>query len=162
MKKPKKKTKIKILVLIISFAVVFAVAYTGSILTTPAIKSGWYESIKPSITPPNQVFSVVWTILFFLMALSLYFAWTNAKTIKIKNQIAIVFGLNFFYNIAWSAVFFGIKDIALAFYDIILLWISIILLIMITLKISKKSAYLLIPYLLWVSFAIILNYLSIT
>ena len=100
------------------------------------------------------------SILFFLIALSLYSAWINSKK-KEKKIIAIVFGINLFLNALWSYIYFGLRNVNLAFIELILLWISIVSMIYVTYKINKKSSYLLIPYLLWVSFAGILNYLSI-
>ena len=152
--------KINWKVLILSIVIVFLVAFIGSLFTSQNTDSDWYESIKPSITPPKWVFPIVWNILFFLIALSLYFSWINTQTTKNKRKIIIVFGINFFLNILWSALYFGMKNPSLAFYELIILWLSIVTMIFITYKINKKSAYLLVPYLLWVSFAGILNYLS--
>lgn len=154
------KTKINWKVLIISLISVYAVAFIGSIFTTNAVKSAWYQSIKPSLTPPNWVFPVVWNILFFLIALSLYFVWVSKKKNQ-GNKIIISYSVNFILNILWSIFYFGMKSPLQAFFVIILLWISILYLVIFDWKISKKAGYLLIPYLLWVSFAIMLNYLSI-
>lgn len=152
--------KINWKVLITSFVIVIIVAAIGSIFTTNSVKSSWYQAVKPSITPPNWVFPIVWTILFFLIALSLYFSWVIANK-KEKNKIILAYGFNFVFNIAWSIFYFGLKNPLTAFFDLILLWVSILYMIILTWKIDKKAAYLLIPYLLWVSFAGILNYLSI-
>lgn len=146
-------------VLIISFLITIAVAFLGSIFTSANTQSQWYQQIKPSITPPNFVFPIAWTILFFLIALSLYFTWTNAK----KNQKAIValaFGLNFVFNILWSLFFFGLRNPLLGFIDIILVWLTIWAMLIVSWKIDKKAAWLLVPYLLWVSFASVLNFLA--
>ncbi len=152
--------KIKWSVLIASLLIVYGVAAIGSLFTSQETNSSWYQSIRPSITPPNWVFPIVWNILFFLIGISLYFAWTNSKN-KDKFKISIVFGINFLLNILWSVLYFGIKNPEVAFYEIIFLLLSIVLMIYVTSKVSKKSAYLLVPYLLWVSFASVLNYLSI-
>ena len=158
---PKQKTKkINWKVLIACLIIVFAVAFIGSLFTAGNSSSEWYESIKPSITPPGWVFPIVWNILFFLIAVSLYFAWQSANN-KQKKSIAVVFGINFILNIFWSFLYFNLRRPPLAFIEIFFLLISIISMILVTYKINKKSAYLLIPYLLWVSFAGILNYLSI-
>lgn len=146
------KTKL----LIISFIIVFIVAFAGGRFTDTG---GWYENAKPSITPPDYIFPIVWTALFFLIALSLYFAYSKAKNIKNKRKIMWSFGLNFIFNILWSELFFGLKAPFLAFFDLILLWISIVIMILVSWKINKKASYLLFPYLVWVSFAGILNYL---
>jgi len=98
--------------------------------------------------------------LFFLIGLSLYFAWMKAKPIQ-KKLVAEVFAVNLIFNIVWSILYFGLHNVLYAFIEIFILWISIVWMIIVTWKIDKKAAYLLVPYLLWVSFAIILNYLSI-
>lgn len=147
-------------VLIISFMIVYLVAGLGSIFTSQNTKSDWYESIKPAITPPNIVFPIAWSILFFLIALSLYFCWINSKNKNKKNAIIIVFGVNFVLNIIWSILYFGMKNPGLAFFDIILLLASIVSMLLLSWKISKTSFWLLMPYFTWVCFASILNYLS--
>ncbi|OGJ22155.1 hypothetical protein A3K73_04095 [Candidatus Pacearchaeota archaeon RBG_13_36_9] len=146
--------------LIASFVAVYLVAALGSIFTVGNTSGEWYESIKPSITPPGWVFPIVWNILFFLIALSLYFSW-NAADGKSKKKIALVFGVNFLLNILWSYFYFFLKNPAFAFADIIFLEASIVAMILVTYKTSKKAAYLLAPYLLWVGFAAVLNYLSL-
>ena len=147
-------------VLIACLVIVYAVAFIGSLFTSQGVNKAWYQETKPSITPPNYVFPIVWNILFFLIALSLYFSFTNSKG-KTRNKIVIVFAINLILNIFWSVLFFALKSPKSAFFELIALWFSIIAMIFITARADKKSAYLLIPYLLWVSFAGILNYLSI-
>ncbi len=147
--------------MVFSFLIVFAVAFIGSLFTSPNTDTEWYNSIKPDLTPPNWIFPIVWNILFVLIALSLYFAWTNSKNKKNKKIIISVFGINFILNILWSVLYFGLKNPFAGLIEIFFLWISIMFMIYTTKKINKISAYLLIPYLLWVSFAIILNYLSV-
>lgn len=145
-------------VLVVCFLVVGFVAFVGSLFTSKSVNSEWYNQIKPSITPPNFVFPVVWTALFILIAVSLYYAWMSSKN---KKLLACVYGLNFDLNMLWSFLYFGIKNPAAAFYQIIILWISIVLMIYYVRKIDKRAAWLLVPYLLWVSFAGVLNFLSI-
>lgn len=154
----KKTKKVNWKVLIICLAVVYLTAFLGSLFTSPNTSTEWYNSIKPSITPPGFVFPIVWNVLFFLIALSLYFAWTSAKK-KQKSKIAIIFGINLLLNILWSVIFFGLKLVTLAFFELILLWFSIIFVIFITRKINKISPWVLAPYLIWVTFAGVLNFL---
>ena len=154
--KEEKMKKINFKVLIISFVVIYLVAFVGSLFTSPNTGSDWYVNNRPDITPPNYVFPIVWNILFFMIALSLYFAWMNAKK-KQKKNLAIVFGANLILNALWSFLFFGLKQPLWAFVELVFLWITILAMIYTTWKIDKKSAYLLIPYLLWVSFAGVLN-----
>lgn len=144
-------------VFIASFAIVFAVAYIGSIFTDTG---NWYESIKPAITPPNYVFPIVWTILFYFITLSLYYTVTSSNG-KYEKQIGILFGMNFLINILWSFFYFYQHDPVSAFVDIILLIISIVSIMVYTWKIDRRASVILIPYLIWVCFASVLNYLTI-
>lgn len=152
------KKRVNWKVLVISLIIVYAVAFLGGLFTSKETGGDWYQSIRPAITPPNYVFPIVWNILFFLIALSLYFVLVKSRKIK---DIALVYGLNFLLNILWSGLYFGMRNPKLAFFEIIILWISILSMIIFSYKIDKKASYVLIPYLLWVSFAAILNYLSI-
>jgi tryptophan-rich sensory protein len=93
--------------------------------------------------------------------LSLYSAWINIKDKKKKQKIFILFGINFLLNILWSLFYFTLENPLLAFFDLILLWVSIFILIKISWKENRKTSWLLFPYILWISFAGILNYLSI-
>jgi tryptophan-rich sensory protein len=149
--------KVFIICLLIVFLIVGGV---GSLFTTKNVNSSWYQSIQPAITPPNWVFPIAWNILFLLISFSLYFAWMSSKSKRDKKKVAIVFGINFVLNILWSVLFFGLKETQIAFIEIILLWISILAMILITKNISKKSSWLLVPYLIWVTFASVLNYMA--
>lgn len=158
---PKKKLVKNWKVLISSLIIVYAVALIGSFFTSNA--SAILED-NP-LVPPGWVFAVVWNILFFLIALSLYFSWTSAEKnnkkdrIKSRMEITLVFAINLFLNMLWSIIFFGFYKADIAFYELIALWVSILSMVLVTWKIDRKSAFLLFPYLLWVSFAGILNYL---
>lgn len=148
-------------VLIVSFVSVYFVALLGSVFTSSSANSQWYDSIKPAITPPNFVFPIAWNIIFFLVALSLYVSWTSAKNKGAKKAIAIVFGTNLLLNVLWSFLFFAKQNPLGAFFDLIALWLTIAAMIYMAYRINKTSSYLLIPYLLWVSFAGILNWLIV-
>ncbi len=152
-----KKVNWKILIpcLIISY---FA-AFLGSLFSSTNTDTSWYQSVNQSIIPPNWIFPVVWNVLFFLIALSIYLAWTNAKNKRDRIRISLFFAVNLILNIFWSLLFFSLKNPLYSFLELILLWLSIISLIIITWRISRKSSFLLIPYFFWVSFAGILNFL---
>jgi len=154
-----KKGKINWKLLILSLVIVYAAAFIGSLLMSDSSSSDWYQSIKPSITPPSYIFPIVWNILFFLIAISFYLI-LNQK-FKSKNKLISLFILNFILNILWTLFYFRMQNPLLALIDILFLWVSILLLVIFTYKISKTSSYFLMPYLVWVSFAIILNSLSI-
>jgi len=164
MKKQKKanaKTSMKInwKVLIASLAIVYLVAFIGSLFTSGNINTSWYQEIKPSIIPLNFIFPVVWNILFFLIALSLYFAYINSKG-ELRKKVIVIFSINLILNILWSVLFFSLKQPAIAFIELLVLWLSIIAMIFITKKADKKASLLLVPYLLWISFAGVLNWLA--
>lgn len=146
--------------LIISIILCQIIGASGSIFTFPNIPT-WYASlVKPFFSPPNWIFGPVWTLLFLLMGIALYLVWTNSekKLKKQKSTSIILFGVQFFFNVLWSYLFFGLRNPFLGLIGILILWIFIVATIISFYKISKKSAYLLIPYLLWVSFATILNF----
>lgn len=151
--------RVNLKVLFLCLLIVYLVAFIGSLLTTSSVNSSWYDSIKVSLTPPNWVFPVVWNILFLLIAVSLYFAWVKSKNKKGRKKVAVAFGINLFLNLLWSFLFFFLQSPKLAFFELIFFWISILAMIFVAYKIKKVSAYLLIPYALWVAFAGILNYL---
>jgi benzodiazapine receptor len=147
----------------ISIAVisVVLVAAIGSIFTSAGVASSWYESAKPSITPPNWIFPVVWNILFVLIIISFYMSLSCSKNAGARKRIYFAFYLNFILNILWSFLYFTLRNPAAAFIDIIPLWFSIWLMIFAARKAGKIAAWLLVPYLAWVAFAAVLNFMSI-
>jgi benzodiazapine receptor len=152
-----KKGKFNLVVLIICFFIVFIIGYLGSIFTDTG---SWYESIKPKIAPPNYWFGIVWTILYIMIAFSIYFSWIGSEK-KEKKSIIIFYGINLILNFLWSFIYFGYKNPVGGMIVIVLIWLSTMLLIIWNWKKFKISAYLLIPYILWVSFAAVLNWLTI-
>ncbi len=128
----------------------------GSIFTISSISS-WYAFLnKPFFNPPSWLFGPVWISLYALMGISLYLIWSSKNSSEKSGSLKI-FGIQLVLNALWSIFFFGLQNLWLAFVEIIILWFAIFFTIKKSLKVSKKSAYLLIPYLLWVSFAAILN-----
>lgn len=154
------KKKRKIGLLLICLLLSYGTAFLGSLFTGSNTNTAWYQSIRPSITPPNWVFPIVWNILFFLIALALYYAWEAANK-KEKVMVATLFGINFFLNFFWSVLYFGLKTPLWALADIILLWSFTLILILRLWKMDRLASYLLIPYWLWLTFATLLNFLSI-
>jgi len=148
----------KILKLVASILVCQAAGLVGSLFTSPAISS-WYATIqKPSFNPPNWVFAPAWTLLFLLMGISLYLVWSKNWQDQEKKKALFVFAFQLLLNILWSILFFGLQSPLYAFIEIIILWLAILFTIISFYKISKPAAYLLLPYILWVSFASILNF----
>ena len=160
-KNSQKENKIKInwKTLIVCLIIVYVVAGLGTLIIGNETSSNWYDAIKPAITPPNFVFPIVWSVLFLLMGLSLYYCWISDR--REKKKVILVFGVNFVLNLFWSYFYFMMHDPRTAFVDIVLLFVSILSMIYVSWKISKKASWLLLPYGLWVIFAGVLNYLSI-
>jgi len=128
----------------------------GSFFTISSVKTWYVGIIKPVFNPPNWIFGPVWTILFVLMGISLWIIWTSKES-KEKRRGLILFFIQLGLNVLWSVLFFGLHLLLLSFVEIILLWIFILLTILEFKKISKNASYLLWPYIIWVSFAAILN-----
>jgi tryptophan-rich sensory protein len=147
-------------VLVVCLLLAYLPGVVGSLFTFEATNGEWFNSIRPTITPPNWVFPIVWNILYFLLALSIYFAWVNFNK-KDRKKVIIIYGLNLIANGLWSFLYFGMQNPLLAFFDILILLVSILLIIKLNWKKNRISLYLVIPYLIWVCFASILNYLSI-
>ncbi len=144
----------------LSIILVLFASLIGSAFMQNQTESSWYQQIKPSITPPNFVFPIVWTILFILIGISIYLSLTSAKK-KAKNKILFWFIVNLILNSVWTLFYFNLHNPLLALVDLILIIVTIVYLIILTHKSNKLSSYLLVPYLLWVSFAGVLNFLSI-
>ncbi len=143
--------------LIFSILVSQLAGLIGSFGTISSISNWYVYLVKPSFNPPNTIFGPVWTILYTLMGIALYFVWVKGyQKPKIKKAV-LLFMLHLGVNALWSIVFFGLKNVGGAFYIIVLLWIMIVVLMNLFWSIDKRSTYLLIPYLLWVSFATLLN-----
>ena len=150
--------KIKdILKLGISIVLCQLAGFLGSLFTTSAIPT-WYETLdKPFFTPPNWIFSPVWISLFILMGISLFVVWRRQDHPRFKTAL-IFFFVQLILNIFWSAAFFGLRFFLIGLIDIVLLWVAILLTIQHFLRISKMAGLLLLPYILWVSFAVVLNF----
>lgn len=131
--------------------------FIGSIFTFEAIPTWYAELTKPSFNPPNWLFGPVWTTLYIMMGISLYLVWTRDGGKRLKRAALWFFFFQVFLNTLWSILFFGLKSPILAFIEIIMLWLSIGMTIILFQKFSRLAAQLLLPYLLWVSFATILN-----
>ena len=144
--------------LAISIIICLAAGFIGSIFTNRSIPT-WFESLKkPSFNPPGWLFGPVWTALFILMGISLFLIWQKGLNYNGVKIALIVFGIQLILNILWSILFFGLRAPLAAFIEIIILWILILMTILIFYPISKAAALLLLPYILWVSFASILNF----
>jgi len=137
--------------LIASLVIPFVAGAIGNLATLPNIPT-WYADLeKPLFNPPNFVFGPVWSVLYLLMGISLYLVWTTKA--KGKAAAYIAFTAQLVLNTAWSLLFFGLHSPELGILVILLLIGAIVTTIINFYRFSKPAAYLLVPYLLWVSFA---------
>ena len=150
------------LITIIKFIVAIVVCQlagvVGSLFTTPSIPS-WYAALqKPSFNPPNWIFAPVWTTLFVLMGIAAFIVWNKGLDKKgVKTALAL-FIIQLVLNMLWSYLFFTLHSPLYAFVEIIILWLAILLTMLKFFPISRAAGYLLLPYILWVSFAAVLNF----
>jgi len=128
----------------------------AGMFTSEAIP-GWYATLnQPSFNPPNWIFGPVWTTLYIVMGISFFLIW-KLEASKERNHAIGIFLVQLLLNFGWSFCFFYFKMIGLALIEIIALWISIALMLKRFYKLKPLAAYINIPYLLWVSFATVLN-----
>ncbi|MEM1132884.1 MAG: TspO/MBR family protein [Pseudomonadota bacterium] len=134
----------------------FMTAVIGSTIT---VLDEWYYSLQqPPWAPPDWLFGIAWTIIFAMIALAGYLAWFKAPTRRDIDYALTLFALNGFLNLLWSFLFFRLQRPDWAFYELTLLWLSILMLIIFCARFSRGAALLLLPYLVWVSFAGALNF----
>tara|TARA_B100001059_G_scaffold228984_1_gene260853 strand:+ start:530 stop:997 length:468 start_codon:yes stop_codon:yes gene_type:complete len=144
---------------ILSFVLFLIITYSASFIggmATISFKEPWYsELIKSNFNPPDWIFAPVWTMLYFLMTLAIWFFWHSKK--RDMNTVYIYF-IHILFNTTWSVVFFAYHNILLALINLMILLGLIIILILRFMRVNKTSAYLMIPYLLWSSYALFLNF----
>lgn len=146
----------KIILFLSSITLSLSAGFLGSIFTTRSIPT-WYANLnQPTFTPPNWIFAPVWTFLYILMGISLYLILVNKKR-KEKPLAIKLYLVQLILNTLWSIIFFGAHSLGLALLEIILLWVIIILTIYQFQKLDQNAAWLLLPYLIWVTFASYLN-----
>ncbi len=142
--------------IIVSVLVCLGLGIASGFSTADSI-SGWYQTIqKPSWNPPNWIFGPVWSILYIMMGVAVALVWHSDHELK---KLAVgLFVVQFVLNLLWSYLFFGRHNITLALVEILAMWVMIVTTTIVFYRINHTAAYLMIPYLLWVSFACFLNY----
>jgi translocator protein len=144
--------------LLISLATCLGAGGVGAVFTTKSIGS-WYVMLeKPFFTPPSWVFAPVWTVLYIMMGVAVYLVWNKGCQTGKYNLACLLFGIQLVLNIGWSTIFFGFRSIIGGLVVIGSLWLAIAGMIWQFSKVSRVAAWLLTPYLVWVSFAWVLNY----
>lgn len=144
--------------LVISIGLCELAGVVGSIFTVSAIPQWYAGLIKPALSPPAWIFAPAWITLYALMGLAVFWVWRVGAENKKVRKALIIFDAQLFLNVLWSIIFFGLKSPGGALIDIIVLWFLIVATIIAFAKISKSTVWLLAPYLVWVSFAVYLNY----
>ncbi len=144
--------------LAVAIAASEAAGIIGAFFTAPSVPA-WYAGIaKPTFNPPAWVFGPVWTTLFALMGIAAFLIWEKGIGRKDVKTALGIFAGQLVLNTLWTIIFFGFHNIGGALIEIILLWFAILATIAVFAKISKPAAWLLVPYIFWVSFACFLNY----
>ena len=142
----------------LSFFLILLITFVASAIggfTTSFFKEPWYsEIVLPSFNPPSWVFGPVWTTLYIMMSIAIWKVWVTSFDLK---HLKIYF-IHLFFNSIWSIIFFGFHQIGLALINLTIILYYIIKLMKIYLKNNKTSFYLMIPYLLWSSYAFLLNF----
>ena len=142
----------------LSFVIFFVITYSASFIggfVTLSFKEPWYSKlIKSNYNPPDWVFAPVWTILYLMMTLAIWFFWHSKS--RDVNTIYIYF-IHIVFNTTWSIVFFGLHQILLALFVLLILIFLIIIIILRFKRVNLVSFYLMIPYLLWTTYALFLN-----
>ncbi|MEK6927019.1 MAG: TspO/MBR family protein [Nanoarchaeota archaeon] len=146
--------------LVICLLITYSLGIFGGLFTSSGVQSEWYMKIKPEITPPGWMFGVVWNILFLLMGISLWLVWKSSYG-SYKKWIVIVYGINFLTNFLWNVFFFGQNNALLGFVDIIIVGLSVIGMMVVAWRVSRKASWILLPYLIWIIIAGWLNWQSL-
>ncbi len=143
--------------LAVSLVLCLAAGGLGSFATAAKIPTWYATVVKPTWNPPNWVFAPVWTTLYILMAVAAWMVWTRREQLGARLALAL-FGVQLALNTLWSFLFFGMENPGAAMAEIVLLWLAIAATILTFRRISMPAAWLLAPYLAWVSFASCLNF----
>ena len=143
--------------LIICIVACLGAGVIGSVFTRSAIPT-WYATLeKPAFTPPNWLFAPVWTLLYILMGIAAFLVWRKGLENRQVRIALIVFLIQLVLNALWSVVFFGLESPLYGLVVISILWVAILVTIIKFFKISRVASVLMWPYLLWVTFAAVLN-----
>ncbi len=146
-------TKNKYLSLFFILLITFTASAIGGLVTS-SFKEPWYsEIILPSYNPPSWIFGPVWTILYIMMSISIWKVWIDHN----DKKILLIYFIHLFFNSIWSVIFFGFHSIGYALINLIIILTFIIILMKIYYNKNLLSFYLMVPYLLWSSYALILN-----
>ena len=147
--------KTSLIRLLVAFVLSYATAGIGAALTE---LGPWYFALRhPSWKPPDAAFGAIWSIIFTLCAISAWLAWQSADTPALRRRVAWLFGINALLNIVWSALYFKLQRPDWAVFEVVFLWLSILVLMVGLWRLSRWASWLLLPYAVWVAIAALLN-----
>lgn len=152
------RVSIQVFGLILLLLICYAAAFIGSQFTTPVTQGEWYAQLyRPSWSPPNSVFGPVWTLLYTLMAIAAWLVWRK-RGVRGARVPLVLFFVQLALNVLWSVIFFGLRLIDLAAGEIVLLWLAILATLIAFWRVTPVAGWLMLPYLLWVTYAATLNF----
>jgi tryptophan-rich sensory protein len=144
--------------LLICCGATICVGLSGSLFSVNKGPGGWYEALnKPVFTPPAWIFGPVWTILYILMGVAAFCIWRKGIENRQVKWALMWFIFQLLLNLAWSPLFFGLHWIGIAFLEIVVLWAAVVLTALSFHRVSKFAALLFYPYVIWLTFAVLLN-----
>ena len=147
----------KYLKLPVALILPLSAGFAGSLFTRSSVDTWYRQIIRPAFNPPDWIFAPVWTVLYIMMGISFFIIWNRKPEKRIKSALYI-FMAQLFFNFLWSVLFFGLQNPLAGLIEIILLQALIAVTILKFFRISHAAAYLLFPYILWVTFAAVLNF----
>jgi tryptophan-rich sensory protein len=146
----------QVIALAVSVGICLGAAGIGSVLTLPSIAT-WYATLqKPHWTPPNWLFGPVWTVLYLSMAVAAWLIWRQLESHAVRLPLTL-FVIQLALNVAWSGIFFHYRWVGLAFLEVVILWIFILSTTIAFGTVSRTASWLMVPYLVWVTYASALN-----
>ena len=143
---------------ILSIFICYLASLVGSLFTMPALDAWYLGLAKPDLTPPDWVFGPVWFVLFTFMGIALFLVWSKKEENEVVPVALGIFAAQLLLNVLWSLMFFGLQSPAVGFVVIVALWFMILFTILFFYRISRFAGLVLVPYILWVSFAMYLNF----
>jgi benzodiazapine receptor len=146
-----------LIALSLSLVACFGISALGGAITAGPVKSWYPELVKPALTPPDLAFPIVWTLLYAMMAIAAWLVWRRSGLRRALGAL-LLFGLQLLLNLGWSWLFFGQQQVGWAVAEICLLWLAIAACMAAFAQHDRLASWLLLPYLLWVSFAAYLTF----
>lgn len=144
------------LALVTCIALPLMVGAVSGYATSRSVDTWYVGLLKPSFNPPNALFGPVWTVLYVLMGCTLFLLWVSPSSTN-RTRALTAFGVQLALNFAWSFLFFRFHLVTAAFVEILFLWVGILAMIALSARVKPAAAWLQTPYLLWVTFAAVLN-----